>query len=169
MKMSIFFHDLTPEEAAGLIALHDIKGTIEQLEPKAKPAKRKRRTNAEIAVDKAAESEPTPPSDDTGPAVAEANVKRGRKKRGGGVDPTLAPSKRQKRGTKPSSSATKSPSDDITDIEVSRVASEGAQALLPKYIVQKLEEFGVAIVNELSQEQRREFVDDVQAAIEEAK
>ena len=46
-------------------------------------------------------------------------------------------------------------------------ASKGAQHLTPKWVVEKLAEFGAAMVNDLDQEQRHEFVDAVQTALEE--
>ena len=42
----------------------------------------------------------------------------------------------------------------ISDQEVAKAASAGAQQRTPKVVTAMLEEFGVAIVNELDQEQR---------------
>ena len=112
------------------------------------PVPRRRRRRSESATEEA----------------TEGNLRRGRRRREGVVDPTPTPGK--SRGGCSPSTTTKSPSDDeISDEDVMRVASEGAQHLTPKVVTEVLEEFGVAHVGEFDQEQRREFIDQIESKI----
>lgn len=52
----------------------------------------------------------------------------------------------------------------LTDADMSKAASEGARVIGPEAVTAILSEFGVASVNELPQERRQEFVDNVDAA-----
>ncbi len=98
--------------------------------------------------------------------AAEGNLKRGRKRREGAADPTPAPHPARLGEALQNTSTTKSPSDDdISDADVAKAASEGAQELTPTVVTAILEEFGVSVVNDLSQEQRREFVDQIATEI----
>ena len=50
-------------------------------------------------------------------------------------------------------------SDEISDADVSRAASQAAEVITPQEVTAVLESFGVASVGELDQAQRREFLD----------
>ena len=52
----------------------------------------------------------------------------------------------------------------LTDADMSKAASEGARVIGPEAVTAILSEFGVGSVNELPQERRQEFVDNVDAA-----
>ena len=58
--------------------------------------------------------------------------------------------------------------DEITDRDVSKAASDGAQELTPAAVRGILDQFGVANVGDLDQEQRCEFIDMVEQAVEDA-
>jgi hypothetical protein len=101
---------------------------------------------------------------DTGPEAIAGNLKRGRRRREGAADPIEEMSTTQE-----TTSTTKSPSDDdISDADVARKASEGAQELTPAVVTILLEEFGVSIINGLDQEQRHEFFARIDEKIAEA-
>jgi len=51
--------------------------------------------------------------------------------------------------------------DELTDADVSKAASEGAKRLTPKVVMEILVKIGVECVNDLDQEQRRKFVDEL--------
>lgn len=162
MKMQITFTEVSIREAAFLLEF--VQEHLPEIgpEPNDSKPKRKRRTAAKMAQAKH-EAEQDVAQEAAATASGDPPPPRRRKKRGGETDPTVADGRRKK-----TRSTTKSPSDDdITDEDVMKVASEGAQHLTPKWVVDKLAEFGAAMVNDLDQEQRREFVDDVQAALEE--
>ncbi len=88
---------------------------------------------------------------------------------------TALPAGRRRRGRSTSDTAPTvdagSPSggkDEITDRDVSKAASEGAAELTPAAVRGILDQFAVANVGELDQEQRREFIDMVEDAIADA-
>ena len=187
MKIKITFSELNSVQAGDLVQFaRDSCGGLpaDEFEPKPEKPKRTRRTKVQIEADRAAaiagagsgetdprseahaegsESDADAPAPrrrrrresetDTGPATAEANLGRGRRRREGAADPTKETSSTSQTST------TSSPSDDaISDTDVAKAASEGAQELTPKVVTAILDEFGVAFVNDLTQEQRREFI-----------
>ena len=178
MKIDLMFYELTVEEAHRLTQC--VAEMPEPIEEVALPEpKRKRRTKAEMAEARAEESpQETEDPQDAGREETEDdpptprrrqrggdNASAGRRKeRASSENPTeraATAGQRSRKKTRPLAAAgtAKSPSDDeISDADVAKAASEGAQRLTPKVVTGILEEFGVSNVAELSQEQRREFM-----------
>lgn len=141
-----------------------VQGHIKYAQPSeevAEPApKRKRRTKAEMEEARAAEaeeaSEPealaaTGQLEDCPPA----SRRRRRQLDETGDDAKLASPKRRRRAK-----ATEE-QDEISDADVAKAASEGAQHLTPKVVTTILAEYGVSNVAELSQDQRGEFMTEL--------
>jgi len=55
--------------------------------------------------------------------------------------------------------------DEITDIDLVKAASSAAKVLTPKEVKQVLEDVGVAVVGEIPQEERRAFLDTLNALL----
>lgn len=149
MKVSITFHDLSGEAAFYLV-----KWSLGAIQPetaeKAEPSRRKRRTKAEMdkARAQAEASEEGPPSQ--GPLDPPTPRRRKSRSEALPVDEHEKPARRKRK---------KKEDDGISDADVAKAASEGAQKLTPKVVSEILEEFGVGNVAELDQAQRREFMD----------
>ena len=60
-------------------------------------------------------------------------------------------------------------SDDISDADLSKAASAGAEQITPNGVTAILEQFGVSHVSELVGASRREFIDLLDQAMEDAK
>ncbi len=129
----------------------------------AEPAPRRRRKGAP-EPDTQAEDDP---------------ARRRRRRSAPAEDPTTAPTagrkRRSRRGNGSSTDADESPVDsptpvdsEITDRDVSKAASEGAQEIGPKAVRGILDQFGVSNVADLDQGQRREFIGLIDDAIEDA-
>jgi len=58
--------------------------------------------------------------------------------------------------------------DEITDIDLIKAASSAAKVLTPKEVKQVLEDVGVAVVGEIPQEERRAFLDTLNALLSDA-
>jgi len=58
--------------------------------------------------------------------------------------------------------------DEITDIDLMKAASSAAKVLTPKEVMQVLEDVGVAAVDEIPQEERRAFLDTLNALLSDA-
>ena len=183
MKVDITFSDLTAEQAATLTfyaemveAGVDAKETMTKPEakPEAKPAKRKRRTKAEIAADRAEEEDAhadevkrvmahraarEEEEKEAARAAEENRTDPPRRRRNRGGDDEPEPARRAPKKTEPDDN-------EISDADVAKAASEGAQKHTPKVVSAILEEFGVGNVADLDQEQRLEFmtaIDDYEA------
>ena len=96
---------------------------------------------------------------------SEEKPKRRRRRR-----PTEDPEPKRRRRHRAASDNEKpiSEGDEITDRDVSKAASEGAQYLTPAAVRGILDQFGVANVGDLDQPQRREFIDMVEQAVEDS-
>ena len=57
---------------------------------------------------------------------------------------------------------------EISDGDVAKAASSAAQVLTPKVVQEVKGEYGVNNVQELDQDQRRSFIDQLNAKLEEA-
>ncbi len=155
--------------------------------------RRQRRTKAEMAEARAAEAESNKFEEDVqaaaqevqeeidaaepaprrrrraAPEAEEKSTGRRRRRSGPAEDPTSAPAvERKGRRTKDVSPAEQGTADEITDRDVSKAASEGAQDISPKAVRGILDQFAVSNVADLDQGQRREFIDLIRDAIEEA-
>lgn len=98
---------------------------------------------------------------------------RRRRRRSASEDsPTIAPPvRRRKRHLASDTAPTADPGptgDEITDRDVAKAASEGAQELTPTAVRGILDPFGVSNVADLDQGQRRKFIDLIDDAIESA-
>lgn len=95
------------------------------------------------------------PSDDEKPK----GRRRGKKAVENPTDtaPTVGASSRTRR-KKTSASLAKSPSDDVSDEDLTKAASQAASVVGAPAVMDVLEEFGAAQVSDLDQEQRREFL-----------
>ena len=110
-----------------------------------KPVRRRRRRSAESDTGPSAsgeESQPAPPVRSR-PRRAKEAESDPREAQGGG-------------------------SDNVTDVDVAKAASEAARALTSPVVLAVLEEFGVGNVAELSQEQRREFTGQLREKVDAA-
>ncbi len=126
-------------------------------------------------------AEPAPRRRRKGAPEAEAEEKstgRRRRRSAPAEDPTDAPpAGRRRRGSRKGSPISADagqsedpvdsppPEDEITDRDVSKAASEGAQELTPAIVREVLDQFGVGNVADLDQGQRREFIDMIDAEI----
>ncbi len=152
MKISIIFSDLTVEEAEAFMVIAVENSPLEEPDSESKP-RRKRRTKAEMEQARHEEKESAEQTAPEGEPAPRRRRKRGQEVASPTKEPTVT-------GT--GISTTRSHSEDaLTDKDVMRKASEGAQELTPKVVTVLLEEFGVGHVGELDQEQRREFVDSI--------
>ncbi len=104
--------------------------------PEEKP-KRKRRTKVEMEADK------QPSEDDPKP----------RRRR--------SASKEERPSTKEELVDDGTPPEEITDEDVMKEASAAAKDITPKAVMEILEQFGVVNVGDLTQAQRREFIDQL--------
>jgi hypothetical protein len=128
----------------------------------AAPARRRRASSASTST------EPT-----------EARSASGRRRRRGAApegeqsaSPTeSAPSAGRRRGrtsgSAASSAETTSPSSDVTDEDLTKAASQAVPVLGPERIIEILEEFGVSTVGALTGESRQEFLNQLQASVDE--
>lgn len=57
-------------------------------------------------------------------------------------------------------------SDEITDADLAKAASQGAEQIGPKLVIEILEQFSVGSVSELKGDQRKEFIDLVNSEME---
>ncbi|KKL63398.1 hypothetical protein LCGC14_2175480, partial [marine sediment metagenome] len=57
-------------------------------------------------------------------------------------------------------------SDNITDADLTKAASIGAETITPAKVMEILEQFGVGDVSKLEGESRREFLDMIDTAVE---
>lgn len=189
MKVTVCFNNLTMEEARAVIGAASGVSTVHLSAPSVREVaeeeqlqkpRRRRRTKAEMKEVRAeeqlecqtaeeqeaeAEVEPKRRRRRRPAAVAEENTTeegKKRRRRRGTVIPEDDPPKRRRRST-----ANKEP-DEITDRDVSKAASEGAQELTPAAVRGILDQFGVANVGDLDQSQRCEFIDMVDQAIVDA-
>ncbi len=173
MNIELKFTDLTLEEVQHIA--NSVLGLTLVGETTALKPQRKRRTKAEIAKDRDTQAKAAVENNlDAHLAEAEeqeiaAEQQEGpddppeprRRKRGDDVPAgrqrqraEATPEEKPKRGKR----RKKADDDEISDADVAKAASEGAQRLTPKVVTGILEEFGVSNVAELSQEQRREFM-----------
>ena len=65
----------------------------------------------------------------------------------------------RKRNAKSRSKKAEPVSDEITDADLAKAASHGAEEIGPKLVTEILEQFGVGNVAELKDDQRKEFID----------
>jgi len=177
MKIDITFNDCTPEEAKGLLAFASGTAPAEAKAPhREPPARKKRKTNAEIEADKAAEEAAKEPTNvETIDPVEETPA----------ADPTVAapeggPSPTSRRRPRPGTAAapvathtnaaaeagakTKSPSEDeILDGDLVKAATLAAAAKGADFVHAVMAEFGVEHVGAIALEMRQEFVDRMAA------
>ena len=193
MKISILINDVDPLDCTDLLNFLRLHGAGVQVSAQdsipvkalvspdaehasaeiAKPAKRKRRTKAKIAEDKAAEANPTTaPSGESGSVGPGAATPTSRRRR---LSPEAEeePTSRRRHTPAPASSAELEPSenkaddagpakraleDEISDADVAKAASAAAEILTPDVVMAVLEEFDVDNVSMLDQDARRDFI-----------
>ena len=156
MKIDLMFHELTIEEAHRLSEC--AAEMLELIEEVAPPTpKRRRRTKAEMelarqagAVVESPESEDHAEAEQEEPPTPRRRRKRAVDDTGDYVEPASPKRRRRAKATEEQ--------DEISDADVAKAASEGAQRLTPKVVTNILSEYGVDNVAELSQNQRREFM-----------
>ena len=184
MSIDLRFNSLTIEQAKQFLKLAaaifvvgssaEENGVDEQIDADQKP-KRKRRTKAEMAedrvnqaaIDRANLEVIDPPPDNRsseeqaeGPRSQEEDdppAPRRRKRREATAETAGQFLSRPEPSPKRQRRRKKADDDEISDADVAKAASEGAQRLTPKVVTSILEEFGVGNVAELDQTQRREF------------
>ncbi len=108
------------------------------------------------------------------PAGRVKTRRRGKKEEKPAANPTGAASAagRRSKKTKPpgvkAAKTKKSPSEEVSDEDLTKSASQAAADIGPPAVMDILDEFGVGEVRDLTQEQRREFVDRLTEARESA-
>lgn len=181
MKVSVVFSDVSVDEADSLLRFVE----EQELHLSHDKPKRKRRTKAEIAEAQVAgdlkeqadarELDDATNKDDT--AAVETPVRQRRRRSATSVDSgdgesdqlnrsvgkkdNQGASQKGRKRQRPANGDPEDSSDSITDADVAKAASEAARELTPAVVLSVLEEFGVGNVAELSQEQRREFMDSL--------
>ena len=131
-----------------------------------KPVRRRRRRpqvdNGETRPDGAAAGDDDEPSD----GDVETPVRR-RRRRASSEDDSSRTSRRSrsKRGDDKGAGAGGDSEEEITDRDVAKAASDGAQQITPAAVRKILDQFAVANVGDLDQGQRREFIDLIEDTI----
>ena len=165
MKISLTFHELTLTEVAESLASVASAQTCGHKEsPQETPAekpKRHRRTKAEMEADRVAEkpAEVEEAKAEKPAEVEEVKVETPRRRRRRDVEPVTASVETPKRRGKATPAT-----DELSDIDVAKAASDGAQERTPKFIIDLLGEFGAGHISQLGQLQRREFIERIDTA-----
>ena len=170
--MKITFEGATLLDLANQITdfiseLNEIAITLrEPLEdkPDATTKSTRRKSKAKAADAEPKEPEPKEPAEEP----AKASRRRGKKAAPASEEPKKAS---RRRGSKTASKSESTPDGDngISASDLAKAASLGAEALTPKGVTAILNEFGVNHTDELADENKREFLDRIEAAIAEAK
>ena len=92
------------------------------------------------------------------------DVRHGRRQRGEPEESAKASARRRQRSAQEVAEGDVS-DDEITDRDVAKAASDGAQQITPAAVRKILDQFAVANVGDLNQGQRREFIDLIEDAI----
>ena len=130
-----------------------------------KPVRRRRRRpqvdNGETRPDGAAAGDDDEPSD----GDVETPVRRRRRASSEDDSSRTSRRSRSKRGDDKGTGAGGDSEEEITDRDVAKAASDGAQQITPAVVRKILDQFAVANVGDLDQGQRREFIDLIEDAI----
>lgn len=134
--------------------------TIEEDKPKRR--RRRRATPRDEGPASQGEDEGPASQSEDDPPVPKHTLRRRRRRSAPEEDPS---SSTRRRGR---ASSSEEKEDEITDRDVSKAASDGAQELTPAAVRSILDQFAVANVGDLDQGQRREFIDMVEKAVEDS-
>lgn len=111
----------------------------------------------------------TTPSDASGTEGDQEKPQRRRRRSApegaGEAEPEAAPRRRRGRPSKSEAEAEA----EITDVDLTKAATNAAEVLSPKGVDAVLDEFGVATLGDLKQDQRQEFLEFLDAAVDKAK
>lgn len=164
--------DPKPDAPAGQPA-----GDVDGVGDQGGTGRRRRRANADDAV--GGESDPPRWRRNRASAATGSDTGSGGEDDAGGgsaekgdsdVNPTTASApaggRRKKNAKKTASSPSEPEKSEITDADVAKAASAAAEKLTPKGVTEILDQFSVDNVGALNQEQRREFIDQLDAKVE---